>query len=92
MAERLVARRPTSLFPKGVRYYERYSDPGGGIPNASLRSGGGGPETGQGVTEEGDVHGEKGRQVEHVSRVLTESVESRELAHPDAHARWKGKQ
>lgn len=39
MAERLVARRLAPLLSESVRYYERYPDAGGRVPNEGLRPG-----------------------------------------------------
>lgn len=39
MAEGLVARRLAPLLSKSVRYYERYPDAGGGVPDEGFRPG-----------------------------------------------------
>lgn len=91
MAEGLVARRSTSLLPKGVRYYERDPDPGRRIPGKGFRIGRGDPEVGQRVPAEGDVHRKKRRSMEYVPRVPAEDLESQELAYPHEHVRCKSK-
>jgi len=91
MAEGLVAPRLASLLSKSVRYNERYPDAGGRVPNEGLRSGRRVVEAGQRDPAEGDVHREERGQMEHVSRIPAESLESQKLAHPDEHAGRKGK-